>query len=339
MTQPLGDASLADMSAAVAAPVRFGGQGGGRPKFWVVLRRVLLGQIAGSLCLFLITVVLSRTRLASVDVSSMSMYAPWLIDGPWAFLACAGWGLLVVALVGGIVRAQVGARTGVTLSRGLILVAVAIGGYGPALFNLDSGVRLLATVTVTSALVLLLGFEHSGRPRKLPAALECSRRSLALVLAVVAVVLVAPFAVLHPLRSFASMESGPLNSSSATQGRPVYSLRAGGHIKLASAMKPGHVPITVTGARLLGTAGLLRVDRMTVTLNSPPWPFGIRAYPPLPLHLHAGQALWVSARLTLTRCTTTRLTVSAVRISYRELGFSLSQDVPLDQTVALAACR
>jgi hypothetical protein len=326
------------MGVAVAAPVRLGGNGGGRPGYWAVLRRVLVGQIAGSFCLFLITVVVSQTSLASVDVSGMSIYAPWLIDGPWALAACAGWGLLVVALVGSLVRAQVGERTAVTLSRGLTFAAVAIGGYGPTLFDLSTGARLLATVAVTSSLVLLLGFEPSGAARTLRGAVELSRRTLALILVATAVVLVAPFALLHPLRSFASMESGPLNSNASIEGL-VYHLHAGGHFKIASAMKPAHMPITVTGVRFLGGGALLRVDRVTLTRNYPPWPFVTPAHRPLPLHLEAGQALWVGARLTLTRCTAPTVRVSAVTVSYRELGLSLHQTVGLDQAVTVAACR
>jgi hypothetical protein len=326
------------MGVAVAAPVRLGGDGGGRPGYWAVLRRVLVGQIAGSLCLFLITVAVSQTSLASVDVSGMSIYAPWLIDGPWALAACAGWGLLVVALIGSIVRAQVGERAGVTLSRGLIFAAVAIGGYGPTLFDLGSGARVVATVTLTSLLVLVAGFERSGAPRTLPGAFELSRRTLALILFATAVVAVAPFAVLHPLRSFASMESGPLSSNPNIEGL-VYHLGEGGHFKLASAMKPAHVPITVTGVNFVGAGGLLRVDRVTVMRNYPAWPWGVRHHPPLPLHVGAGQALWVGARLTLTRCTTRTVRVSAVAVSYRELGLSLHQTVGLDQAVTVAACR
>jgi len=325
------------MNAAVAAPVRLGASGARRPDYWMVLRRVLLGEVIGSLCLLAIAMVLSWLSLASVDVSNMSMYSPWLIDGAWSLAASLGWGLLVVALIGSVVRAQVQTRTGGTLSRGLTFAAVAIGGYGPALFNLASGLRLLLSVVVTSALVLALAFERSGRPRALPAAVELSRRRLAVILPVVAVVLVAPFAVLHPLLSFASLETGAFSSSANPEAQPIYSLRPGGHIQIATAMKPGHLGITVTGAQILGAGGVLRVDWVTLSVNSPPelW-IPLR---PLPLRVDAGHALWIGARLTLVRCAARAVTVSAVRVSYRELGLILTQAVPFDQDVTIAACR
>jgi hypothetical protein len=298
---------------------------------------VLLGAVGGSLCLWLIAEALSWASLASVDLSNLSMYAPWLIDGPWSLAASVGWGLLVVALIGSIVRAAVQARTGGTLSRGLTFAAVAIGGYAPTLLSVSSAVRLLLTVSLTSALMLVLAFEHSGEPRRLPAAFELSRRRLAVILPVVAIALVAPFAVLHPLLSFASLETGAFSSNPNPEPQSIYYLRPGGHIQVATAMKPGHLPITVTGAKILGTASVLRVTRVTVAGNSPPFPF--RPSPPLPLRVDAGHALWISARLTLVRCSTRAVTVSAVRISYRELGLSLTQAVPLDQSTTVAACR
>jgi hypothetical protein len=327
------------MSVAVAAPFRVAGDDGRRPDYWVVWRRVLLAEVGGSLCLLAIAAVLSWTSLASVDVSNLSMYAPWLIDGPWSLAASLGWGLLVVALIGSIVRAQVQARTGRELSRGLTFAAVAIGGYGPTVFNVSSAVRLVLTVSVTSALMLVLGFEHSGEPRRLPALLEFSRRRLAVVLPVIAVVLVAPFAVLHPLLSFASLETGAFSSAPNPESQPIYYLRPGGHIQVATAMKPGHLPITVTGARILGTDGVLRVDRVTVSRDSPPYPFTANNRTQLPLRVDAGHALWISAKLTLIRCVTSAVTVSAVQISYRELGLALTQAVSIDQSTTVAGCR
>lgn len=322
------------MSAAVATPVRVGEHDGRRPDYWVVLRRVLLGQVGGSLCLLLIAAVLSWLSLASVDVSNLSMYGPWVIDGAWSLAASIGWGVLVVALIGSIVRAQVQARVGGTLSRALMFAAVALGGYGPAIFNENSAARVVLTVVTTPAFVLLLGFESSGQPRRLPAAVELSRRRLAVTLPLVAVVLVAPFAVLHPLLSFASLETGAFSSNPNPEAQPIYDLRPGGHIQVTTAMKPGHFPITVTGAKILGTAGVLRVDRVTVSVNSPPVSF-IRQ-PPLPLRIDAGHALWIGAKLTLVRCSAGPVTVAAVRVSYRELGLSLTQAVPLDQSTTVA---
>jgi hypothetical protein len=227
----------------------------------------------------------------------------------------------------------------VTLSRGLTFLAVALGGYLPAAFALSSGVRLLASVLLTSALVLSLGFKRSGRPRRLPSAFELSRRRLAVLLPLVAVFAVAPFAVLHPLLSFSSLERGAFSSNPNPPAQGPYSLARGGHLQISTAMKPGHVPIVVTAAKFLGTGGDVRADRLTLTVDEPPFPFRATGNHPLTLHVDAGQALWVSARLTLIKCVRSAVTVSAVRISYRELGFSLSQDVPLDQAPTVTGCR
>jgi hypothetical protein len=324
------------MSAAVATPIRLVGDGGRRPGYWLLLRRVLLGQVAGSLCLLAIAAVLSRSSLASVDVSNLSMYSPWLIDGAWSLAATLGWGLLVVALVGTVVRAALQARTGGTLSRGLIFIAVAIGGYGPALFDLSTAVRLTVSVTLTSAFVRGFAFERSGQPGRLPAAVELSRRRLAVILSIAAVLLVAPFALLHPLLSFASLETGALGSNPNPDGQPIYRLSPGQPIQLETAMKPGNLPITVTGVRILGTGELLRVDGVTVSANSSHDPS--LHLSTLPLRVEAGHALWISAKLALVRCRASTVTISAVAVSYRALGLSLTQAVPLDQDIAVAGC-
>jgi hypothetical protein len=101
-------------------------------------------------------------------------------------------------------------------------------------------------------------------------------------------------------------------------------------------MKPGHLPITLTGVKILGTDGLLRVDAVTVSANSPHEP-SLR-FSTLPLRVDAGHALWISAKLTLVRFRASAVTVSAVRVSYRALGLSLTQAVPLDQDTAIAGC-
>jgi len=220
----------------------------------------------------------------------------------------------------------------------LTLLAVAIGGYAPVVLTASSGPRIVLTALATPALVLVLAFDSAGQPRRPSVGVELSRRWLAALVLVAAVVLVAPFAVLHPLLSFTNLETPALGSnpnpgSTATVG---YGLHAGEHVQVVTAMKPGDASITVTAVRLLGTGSALRVDRIVTTLNTMPEPF---ARPkPLPLRVAAWQAMWISATLTLTRCPATLVTLTAVRVSYRELGLSLSQTVPLDQSTTVLAC-
>jgi hypothetical protein len=159
--------------------------------YGLLLRRVLLGQVVGSLCLWLAAGAFSWFSLVRVNVSGLSLYSPWIVDGAWSAAASVGWAILVVALVGSMVRASVQARTVGSLSRGLTLIAVAIGGYAPLVLTASSGPRIVLTVLLTPALVLVLVFDRAGQPRRTPRGLELSRLWLAALVIVAAVVLVA----------------------------------------------------------------------------------------------------------------------------------------------------
>jgi hypothetical protein len=113
-------------------------------------------------------------------------------------------------------------------------------------------------------------------------------------------------------------------------------MQPGEHVQVVTALKPTDASITVTEVRLLGTGNSLRVDKIMTSVNSMPGPF-TRAHAP-PLRVAAWQALWISASLTLTRCPARAVTLTAVRVSYGELGPSLSQTVPFDQRTTVLAC-
>jgi hypothetical protein len=302
----------------------------------LLLRRVLLGQVCGSLCLWVAASAFAWLSLVRVNLSGLSIYAPWIIDGAWSAAASVGWAVIVVVLLGSIVRATVQARTGGTLSRGLTLLAVAIGGYAPPVFAASSGARIVLAALVTPALVLILVFDGSGQPRRPAAAFELSPRWLAALVVASGLVLVAPFAVLHPLLSFTNLETPSLGSNPNSSPPVGNVLRPGDHVQVTTALKPGDASITVTAVRFVGTGGVLRVDRVATRVNTMPVPF-VRPTP-LPLRLNAWQALWISAQLTLTRCPATPVTLTAVRVSYREFGLSLSQTVPLDDNTNVPAC-
>ncbi len=326
---------MSTVAVGVASP---GESRSRRPGYGLLLRRVLLAQVCGSACLLLATSVFSWVSLVRVNVSGLSIYSPWIVDGAWSAAASVGWAVLVVALIGSIVRASVQARTGGTPSRGLTLLAVAIGGYAPLVLTASSGPRIVLAALATPALVLVLVFDGAGQPRRPSVGVELSRRWLAALVLVAAVVLVAPFAVLHQLLSFTNLETPALGSnpnpgSTATVG---YGLHPGEHVQVVTALKPGDASITVTAVRLLGTGNSLRVDRIVATVNTMPEPFARTN--PLPIRVAAWQALWISATLTLTRCPATPVTLTAVRVSYREFGLSLSQTVPLDQSTTVLSC-
>jgi hypothetical protein len=309
-----------------------------RPGYGLLLRRVLLAQVCGSACLWLATSAFAWVSLVRVNVSGLSLYSPWIVDGAWSGAATVGWAVLVVALIGSAVRASVQARSGGTLSRGLTLLAVAIGGYAPLVLTASSGPRIVIAALATPALVLVIAFDSTGQPRRPSVGVDLSRRSLAASVLVAAVVLVAPFAVLHPLLSFTNLETPALGSnpnadSAATLG---YGLHPGEHVQVVTALKSGDASITVTAVRLVGTGNSLRVERIVTTVNATAEPFARTTA--LPIRVAAWQALWISATVTLTRCRATPVTLSAVRVSYREFGVSLSQTVPLDQSTTVLAC-
>jgi hypothetical protein len=302
----------------------------------LLLRRVLLGQVCGTLCLWIAASAFAWLSLVRVNLSGLSIYAPWIVDGSWSAAASVGWAVIVVALIGSVVRATVQARTGGTLSRGLTLLAVAIGGYAPLVFATSSGPRIVLTALITPALVLILVFDGTGRPRHPAASVELSRWWLAVLVLASALVLVAPFAVLHPLLSFTNLETSPLGSNPNPGPPPGYLLRPGDHVQITTALKPGDASITVTAVRLVGTNGALRVDRIAARVNAMPVPFVPPT--PRPLRLAPWQALWISAQLTLTRCPATPVRLNAIRVSYREFGLSLSQTVPLDDSTTVLGC-
>jgi hypothetical protein len=330
--------------AAGAAPrgaASLGAAGGGRrPGYWLITRRVLLGQALGTVMLLAFAALLSSTSLITIDMSSLSIYEPWIIDGPWSLLAALGWGLLVVTVVGSLVRAEVTRRTGVRLSRTLTLAAVALGGYAPTLLEETRGARVVLTVLATAALVRALAFAPDGSARVLPSRAEPTRRSLAALFLATTVAVVIPFAILHPLLSLGSIDNGAFSSAANPSDAPALAnLSPGGHLGFQTALKPEHFAITITAIQLVGAGGALRTDHRYLNVNSPyvgP-PFGPPALA-LPLHVAPAQAFWIDYRLTLTRCTRRPLELSAVRISYRELGLSLEQTVPLDQRLTIAPC-
>jgi hypothetical protein len=149
--------------------------------------------------LFVVEVLVSLSALVGVASSSFSIYAPWVIDGPWALVASIGWGVLVAALIGAILRERVAARTGVVVSPGLALVSVAIGGYAPWLLSASGNARIALSLLLVPAVLQLVAFDHRGAARRLPRAVELSGRHLLATLGISALVLVLPYSLLHPL--------------------------------------------------------------------------------------------------------------------------------------------
>lgn len=87
-----------------------------RPGYGLLLRRVLLGQVCGTLCLWVAVSLFAWLSLVRVNVSGLSIYAPWIVDGPWSAATSVDWAVIVVALIGTVVRVSY-REFGVSLSQ------------------------------------------------------------------------------------------------------------------------------------------------------------------------------------------------------------------------------
>lgn len=320
------------MSTAVAVSAS-AGPPRQRPGYWLLFRTAAVAQFAGGLCLFVLGALLSMTSLVGLNLSNLSLYAPWVIDGPWAFAASIGWAALVTALIGSIVRERVEARAGAPPSRVLTMASVAIGGYGPWLLATTSGARLALCLLLMPAVLRLIAFDRSGQPRQLPHGIELSRRVLAMGLVCGAAAFVGPYAVLHPLRTYGSGGS----AGDYTNDGVLYHVRPGQTVQAEAGIQVGTFPITVTGVRLIGVPKEIRIVRVALGVSPP------LLHPAPPAHLRARVAarhgLWIGYAIALTRCPSRQAAITQIRVSYRELGLSLTQTVSLNGSNTILSCQ
>jgi hypothetical protein len=304
---------------------------GGRPRYSFTFRAVAVGLITGLAALWAICTVVSLLRVVGLSSPPGStLYAPWVIDGPWSLAAVLAWGLLVSSLVAAFVGRRMQARTHTTVSRALMIVSVAAGGYGPWLLGTTVLARVVMSLLLTPAIVRVVVFEPSGQPRQLPARLELSAGRLAGLLLFAALVVVAPFALLHPFALRGSGESGGASVSAGWQ----YDVQPGQIVKAEAGLETGLFPVTVTAVRVLGQSRALRILSFTPGDNAPVTASGAG----LPMRIAAGQSLWVSYKLALRYCTDPPASITRIRVSYRELGLALTQTVPLAGSNTLVSC-
>ena len=107
----------------VAASTAVPGGSRGRPGYWFLLRGVLVGQIVGTVCLWLIAMAFALAVRWHTD--GRSLFVPWQVDSAWSLAAVIGWGVLVSATIGSAVRDRVRVRVGVTPSRLLTFITLA----------------------------------------------------------------------------------------------------------------------------------------------------------------------------------------------------------------------
>jgi hypothetical protein len=314
---------------AYAGPPRNG------PGYWRLFGVSALAQLAGGVCLFVGVAVLSWTSLVGLNSgSNLLIYAPWVIDGPWGLVASIGWAALVSVLIGSILVARVEARFGVPSSRVLTWASVAMGGYLPWLLTATPTGRLGLSLFLMPAVLRLVAFDGSGQPRMLPPRFDIPRRFRFTALFCVAAVLVGPYALLHPLAVHGTGESG--GSFTTTDSGYLYQAQAGQPVQAEVGLQVGVFPITVTAVRLVGLPRGVRLIRIALGSSPPLLRASLTAQ--LPGRVAARHSLWIGYAVALTRCPRQPLAITRIKLSYRELGLSLTQTVPLAASNTLLTC-
>ncbi len=220
-------------------------------------------------------------------------------------------------------------RTGAWPSRTLTQMSVALGGYGPWLLATSPGGHVVLSLLAIPAILRVLAFDRAGQPRRVPRCFELSLGPFTAVLVACAVVLIVPFALQHPFTANGY-------SPQAADGKIVHPTKPGRWLTASAGLTGGRFAVAVTGVRLLGPSGGLRVAPGVLSVGGPTFPFARRA--PLPFHVPAGRSLWVSYRLKIRRCEGRPVGVTRIRLSYRELGLSLTQTVRLADGSMLLTC-
>lgn len=318
-------------TAAVGA---YAGSPPKRPGYWRLFGASAFAQLAGGVCLFGVVAVLSWTSVVGVNSGpNLLIYAPWVIDGPWALAASIGWAAFVSMLIGSILASRAMARSGATSSV-LIWASVAIGGYVPWLVTASSAGRTGLSLFAMPAVLRVVAFDGDGQPRLLRPRFEIPRGIRVAALLGLAGALVAPFTLLHPLSVHGSGGAGGYLST----GDSGYLYRAlpGEPAQVEVGLQVGLFPITVTGVRLVDVPRGVRVIRVVLGSDAPL----LRSQPTTsaPVHVAARQLLWIGYAAALTRCPGQPVAITRIRLSYRELGLSLSQTVPLAGSNTFITC-
>ena len=303
------------------------------PGYWRLFRSATLAQVAGGFVLYFVgSLTLWLTGLVGLSSNSaLAIYAPWVVDGPWALFASVGWGILVSVLIGSLLRERVIRRCGVVPSRTLTLASVAIGGYAPWLFTASSGGRAFLSLFLVPGVLRVVAFDSSRGPRQLPHGLELSRRQLAVGLALSMFALVLPYSLLHP---FSVHGTGSSGDSTAGNGS-IDTVAPGRAIWLGVGLQSGDLPLSVTSVRLFHGADV-EISDVTISQFFDPE----TGVPRAPVHVGARGQLWIGYKITLVHCPnpTMPVGVERVRIDYSQLGLPLEQTVTLAGNGTLLAC-
>jgi hypothetical protein len=332
---------MSTAAVTVGAPL----ESGRRPGYWKLFASTAVSQLGAGLCLFVVVAALSAVSLVGANLNDLSMYGPWVIDGPWPLVASLAWGTLVVGGVSAFVRRRLAAPRP---SRLLTMTAVAIAGYAPWLLVSSPGGRAGLSLALLPATLAVIGYDASGCPRRLPRALGSSTRALRAALAIAALALIVPFTLLHP---FAVQGTGIGDTPATTGSGYLYSARPGRLVQQEVGLQGAEFPITVTRVQLLGNITPLRIVRVAPGSNPPvqvwvrvapggpsPTSLPFHAPPRFPVRLGARHTLWIGWAVTLRHCPTEQASVTRIRISYRELGLALTQTVGLARNSTLLRC-
>lgn len=305
------------------------------PAYWRLFGPSASSLFFGTVGLFALVWALSLTGLLGINSgTNLLLYEPWVIDGPWALVASVGWAGLVSVLIGSLLVARVNTRLGVSLSRVLCGASIAIGGYLPWLVTTSPTGRLGLSLFVTPAVLRLVGFDGAAQPRTLPRRIILPRKYQRAALLCVVAGVVGPYSLLHPLSVHGI--GGPGGNLTNGESGWSYAVRPGEAVQAEVGLQAGIFPITVTGARLVGLPRSVRVIRLShgsdpaLLHPAPPARFSVR--------VAARHSLWIGYAVVLRRCLSQPVAITQVELSYRELGLSLTQTVPLAGSNTILSC-
>ncbi len=273
----------------------------GRPGVWSTLVSVFRAQVAVYVILFAASIPLSLLARVGFSGGGLGVYRGWTITGAWSAVAAASWWMVVSVVVGAFVRNALADRFGPTPSLVWTALGAGVGGYAGLLLGHTGAGRVGLATLLTALLVRALAFDANGYTRPTPAWWPRPRRALAIGLAAL---IVGPFALLHPFAADGS-GSGWDGSGSAEIG-----------------LSTARLPMTVTGVSLVGrnlrAVGPVRIG---LALGG-----GEPTSRHSPLHVPAGQTLWIGYSAPRRGCAGTA-TVTGVRLHYRMLGLPLTMVV------------
>ena len=302
------------------------------PRYRSLLAATLAAQITTGLVLWAVQLPFALLGMAPSSVAA-SLWLPWRIDGAWSALAVAGYVLVVCAVGGWMVAGRVAHRGIARPAPAWAWLAFGAAGYGAMALGHTGGARLLLAIVLAPLTLRLCAYRGDGSLRAWPAPLESGRRGAVPAL-LVAVALVLSYSAAH-----AFWQNGSGGVASAT-------LRPGRTAVIDVGLHAIALPVRITGVALdgPGTAALGVARAAFTSAGSPPLLGDGPSVLPgpvaraLPARLSAGTGAWLAIRIRLLSCPARGARIDAITLSYRVLGITTSQRIPLWSTQAIA-CR